>query len=402
MKQKSLVSLSVFIIALAVVVISLISVIFPTFVLRSTSDIKDNTINLFELGLWTIPFFIINSILFGLTITYYKKKLPFTVYKTIKLILNFEISPRISFMVVLILLMAYVGFSAGELRQEDVWQDFIVTKDATDNWSVDGGQGFLLGFKYFLLHYSLIIFKNIRIIPFISSMFMLILAYYFTTEITKKRFAGIISLIIILQSNNFLTYNSSPTYSSFWIALYLLSLYLVLKKWYLSPIAYMWSVFSKGLTVVFLPMVFFFIYRSDIPRRIKIWATIPYGIILILFIVASTTPFIPNLIPPISFDYHSFWLGFTSLSSELRFDGLVLIFLLPLTVGLFIASRRGIIYADSVLILIMGSLLSSPLLGGLTPIILEPYRQIPLIIFFAMGCGLIFSKKLSSGPNYFP
>ena len=45
------------------------------------------------------------------------------------------------------------------------------------------------------------------------------------------------------------------------------------------------------------------------------------------------------------------------------------------------------------------TLFSSPLLAGLTVITLEPYRQIPLVIFFAIGVGILFSNKLSNGSN---
>jgi hypothetical protein len=37
--------------------------------------------------------------------------------------------------------------------------------------------------------------------------------------------------------------------------------------------------------------------------------------------------------------FDEFWLGFTSFSYQLRFDGMVLVFILPLIVGLFVAAR---------------------------------------------------------------
>ncbi|MBI1827904.1 MAG: hypothetical protein HY222_07885 [Thaumarchaeota archaeon] len=369
---------------------------------RLTSDIKDDAINIFELGIWAVPLFVTNLVLLGFAIAYYKKKLPLAITNAIKFILNFETSPRTSFIVILVLFTIFIGLSVGDLRHEETWQDYITAKDATLNWNVDNGDGFIFSFKYFLLYSSLVIFKNIRIIPFISSIFLLILTYFFTAEITKKRFAGIVSLIIVLQSNNFLTYSSSATYSNFWILLYLLSLYLMLKKWYLSPIAYIWSVFSKGLTIVFLPMMLFFIYSSKIAKRKKILLTIPYGIFSIFVLIDSNISYLPQFVPPVSFYYHNFWNGFTSLPSQLRSDGLVLVFLLPLIVGLFIASKQGKLYANSIMILIMGVLLSFPLLAGLVQYTLEPYREIPLIVFFAIGSGLIFSKKLSSGPDNRP
>ncbi|MGI0082467.1 MAG: hypothetical protein ACREAG_04100, partial [Nitrosopumilaceae archaeon] len=73
----------------------------------------------------------------------------------------------------------------------------------------------------------------------------------------------------------------------------------------------------------------------------------------------------------------------------------VLIFLLPLVMGLFIASRRGMMQADSIMVLILGMLLSAPFLQGFTDFTNQPYRFVPLIVFFAMGVGTILSKKTS-------
>jgi len=65
---------------------------------------------------------------------------------------------------------------------------------------------------------------------------------------------------------------------------------------------------------------------------------------------------------------------------------------LPLIVGLFFTSRHGFREADSITFLILGMLLSAlliPAFGMAT----QPYRFIPLIVFFAMGVGILLSKK---------
>ena len=93
-----------------------------------------------------------------------------------------------------------------------------------------------------------------------------------------------------------------------------------------------------------------------------------------------------------SFEFEEFVSGFTTLAFQLRIDGLVLVFLLPLTIGLFIKSRQGFKEADSILVLIGGILLSAPLLVGFTQFNLQPYRWIPLITFFAIGVGVLLSK----------
>jgi len=70
----------------------------------------------------------------------------------------------------------------------------------------------------------------------------------------------------------------------------------------------------------------------------------------------------------------------------------VLVFLLPLTIGLYLKSRKGVIEADSIMVMIAGILLSVPLLTGFSYFNIQPYRWIPLIAFFAIGVGILLSK----------
>jgi len=176
---------------------------------------------------------------------------------------------------------------------------------------------------------------------------------------------------------------------------YLLSLYVINKKsWHLTHIIYIFSLLSKPLTAVFLPMTLFFTYNSKIPSKRKVRILIPYTIILVSIVVASLAGVktVQNFHP---FDYGTFWIAFSWLASELRFDGFILVFLLPLTVGLYLKSRQGFTHADSILILIMGTILSHPLLVALTFHNILPYRYITFIVFFAVGVGILFSKKIT-------
>jgi len=252
----------------------------------------------------------------------------------------------------------------------------------------------------FLNNTSLQIFENYKVIPFIASIALLVLTYFVTVEMSKKRFAGIISVVIVLQSKVFLIYDTSVAYPNFWILFYLLSLYLIFKKWPLSPISFLAGAISKAFTAAFLPMTLFFIYRANIPKQKKVKSVILYGVLIILGITLPS--FMGTSILDLhsaanvgEFSAHDFWGGFTSFSSSLRFDGLILLFLLPLTLGLFHASRSGILHADSIMFLIFGMLLSAPLIEGFSNFINEPYRFVPLVVFFAMGTGILLSKKVT-------
>lgn len=122
-----------------------------------------------------------------------------------------------------------------------------------------------------VVHYSLIsaslnILGNIRIVPFIESIAVLVLTYFITKEITQKRFAGLVAMVIVLQSSLFLKYDTDYAYTNAWTLFFVLSLYLIQKRqWHFSIVSYVLSILSKELTVLFLPMTFSFIYTGLFP-----------------------------------------------------------------------------------------------------------------------------------------
>ena len=381
-----------------VVLISLIPAIFPVLLLRTFGGFEDVVgINPFERGEWAYPLLVTNLILLFIGILYLKNRLGQLITKPIKFIFNFEVSNRVAFLVIVILIGFYITFSVGELFDGKFQPDFKIhfrpwlkIYSPTDFNSTPIEYHLL----FFLETTSMQVFENYKVIPFIASITLLVLTYIVTVEISKKRFAGIVSMVIVLQSNVFLMYDTSVSYPNFWILFYLLSLYLILKKWPLSPISYVASIVSKPLSAAFLPMTLFFVYRTNISKKKKIYILISYGITVglgIIFLASSNQ----SLTSINEFQNHDFWSGFSATYLSLRFDGIVLIFLLPLTVGLFIASRRGIRHADSLMFLIMGILLSAPFVQAFSGSINVPYRYIPLIVFFAIGTGILLSRKVT-------
>jgi len=145
-------------------------------------------------------------------------------------------------------------------------------------------------------------------------------------------------------------------------------------------------------TAAFLPMSLYFILRSNISRKQKmITAGITAGIIFAGG-VASIGGFSTTETEE-EFDAKEFWMGFTSFSYQLRFDGLVMLFMIPLMVGLFLVSRSGIKHGESIMVFISGMLLIAPILTGFTNQTNQPYRFVPLVVFFAIGVGVLLSKR---------
>jgi len=400
-REKScLVNWLIFLPTLGFVLITLTSILFPAFLIRTLSVLEDNAgINPFETGIWFYPLLITNFIIFGGWFLYFKKRLPSPITKSINFIFNYEISSKLAFFVIMIIIGTYVTASVGELFNGEFLPDYYFRGESNlENYDFTkiGGVGLDRHFGFFLTTSSMQLFGNYKVIPFIASISLLVLTYFVTFEISQKRFAGVVAMLIVLQSGVFLFYDTTVVYPNYWVVFYLLSLYLVYKKWPLSPISYVLSVTSKGLTAIFFPMTLFFIYRANITKQKKIRLAISYGIIVLLgagIIFFMGQSFGPVDVPISGFNSHDFWAGFAAFSSSLRADGLVSLFLLPLTVGLFVASRKGVSHADSIMFFILTMLLLGPLLLAFSDHHNVPYRFVPLIVFFAMGVGVLLSKR---------
>lgn len=395
------VSVAVFLATLTAVLISLVSVLFPALVVSSVSNIPQGAglesllPEPFEIGVLAVPLVAANIISGVVAILYFKKVLPQPLLKAIDFVFSFEVSKRTAFVVMVVLLAIYVIATAPEITSEETWLDYKAVKERVQTWTVDDmTKSFDVHIRYLLLAVSLDWFGNIRLLPFVASIALVVLTYYITKEIAKKRFAGLVAAVLVLQSNLFLSYDTSATYDSLWVLLYLFSLYMIYKRWaLLSPVSYILSIPSKALTALFIPMSLFFIYRANMPKKRKIYTAIIYAAMAAIGL-AVVSAFNINLAgTAVAFNGVAFWQGFTSMAFQLRFDVLVVLFLLPLIAGLFIASRHGITQADSIMALIAGILFTAPLLTGFTDQTNQPYRFIPLVVFFAMGAGTILSKR---------
>lgn len=402
--RTSILSYVIFGFSISLVLLLCVSIIFPALIESTTSEFKEfpfytQQVEPFEVGALAIPFVIINLIILFIGIMYYKK------YFSLNRISNFDISKKIATISIIIILSAYIIASVPEFEtnEETKFDDYIemekrLNEAIRDNRftvedAINGNQNYSVGephVKYTLLLISEKLFGEFRAIALIASAGLLLATYLIVNEITKKRIPGIFALVLVLQSNIFLNYDTSATYSNFWILFYILSLYLIIKKWQISPIVFLFSIFSKALSVIFLPFTIFFVLNSTKGKK-RMYLGIFYGVLIIggLFTATNSKILFDDTITYLP---ENFLKGFESFSYQLRFDPIILIFLLPLTIMLFLKSLKGFHHANSVQILISGFLLIPPLLITFTQQTNEPYRLIPLVVFFAIGVGTMFGK----------
>ena len=403
MEQKAfsnVLSYLVFLSTISIVIISLFAIIFPGFFISIYFPYNVEIVP-FEPSIWLIPVSSFSFVFLVLGFVYYKRKLPVQVYKCIQFILNFEISKRITVILGIIIFVFYIGFSVNELsiNEEEQFPDYGILKTALQIWPSTESDDIYVQeqnsryVRMLLLVSSIEIFQNIKILPFVASISLLIVTFFLTYQISHKRFSGIVALLIILQSHTFLFFDTVAVYENFWILFFLISLYLINRKWQLSSILYLLALFSKAFIFVFFLPTIFYIYRARISSRKKIWAMCSYGgVILIILTVFSFGDSVYGDI--INISDSEFFLALNTLGYTLRYDVFIILSLLPVTIGLFFTSRRGFLQADSILVLILTSLLAGPFISMLTGFyFVLPYRFLPLIVFVAIGVGVFLSKK---------
>jgi len=404
--KSSLLSYGVFAFSVSIVLLCCVSVIFPALISSTTSEFKQfpfytPQVDPFEIGTLAIPFVILNGIVLLIGIIYYKK------HYSLNRVFDFDVSKKITTVTVIIILTSYIIASVPEFEKSEEFEDFIgmekrLSESIRDNRftfedAISGNPNYSAiepHVKYSLLIISEKVFGDYRVIAFFASIGLLIVTFFIAKEITKKRVPGIIAMLLVLQSNIFLTYDTSSVYSNFWILFYLLSLYLVLKKWQLSHIAFVLAMFSKLLSTVFLPFTIFFVLNNTEGKKRR-YLLIVYGVIIIAGLFT-----ISNLFEDTNITYlpENFLKGFTQFSYQLIFDPIILIFLLPLTITLFLKSLKGFHQANSIQILISGFLLTPPLLITFSQQTNEPYRLIPLVVFFAIGVSILLAKIKQDEP----
>ena len=403
MAQKAfsnVLSYLVFLSTISIVIISLFAIIFPGFFISIYFPYNVEIVP-FEPSIWLIPVSSFSFVFLVLGFVYYKRKLPVQVYKCIQFILNFEISKRITVILGIIIFVFYIGFSVNELsiNEEGQFPDYNILKAALQIWPSTESDDIYVQeqnsryVRMLLLVSSIEIFQNIKILPFVASISLLIVTFFLTYQISHKRFSGIVALLIILQSHTFLFFDTVAVFENFWILFFLISLYLINRKWQLSSILYLLALFSKAFIFVFFLSTIFYIYRARISSRKKIWAMCSYGgVILIILTVFSFGDSVYGDI--INISDSEFFLALNTLGYTLRYDVFIILSLLPVTIGLFFTSRRGFLQADSILVLILASLLAGPFISMLTGFyFVLPYRFLPLIVFVAIGIGVFLSKK---------
>lgn len=383
----------IFLSCLTVVIISFSSLIFPALLIEISNDVVKKNVNLFEFGKWSVPLIVSNIIFIGGYILHKKNKLPLKIAEIFNFINDKDISKRKTLVILLVLFSIYSVFSIDELyREEFELGDYKSLPDTAKNFKIESISS-TIEIRYFLLHVSYVVFNNIRILPFVASIALLLITYFLTFELTKKRLSSLIAFIVLLQSNLFLLFDTTATYENFWTAFYFFSLYLIFRKPSFSAVSFFFSM-AKPLVITYLPISIFAISTKKNSTQNKTILLVSYGIIILIILVAFLTNNLPHTSTlNIDFNYNRLISSFNELGNSLRFDNLILVLLIPTLIILGnksgeIKNRINLIFVGIFFVII-----SQPIMYSLIGMTLQPYRFIPLIVFCAIGIGMMFSNS---------
>ena len=383
--------------------ISLLSVVFPALILTEFGNITTNLYDKFETGNNALVLILGNVIIFSLGYVYKKNKIA-NFSSFVNKIRNFDISKKQSLIIGTIILVVYAAITSPELTLDEAlqWGDYDILTSALETFpeTTSGDQiqdeqnsRFV---RMILLGFSQDYLDNIKILPFISSIILIALVGLTAFEISQKKIAGLIAMLVLIQSYTFLEYDTIAVYENFWVSFFLFSIYTIHKKWHLSGIFYLLSVFSKAFSTPFLILNVFYVIRSELNSKTKLRIIISYGIIILimlgLFAMGNTI-----YDDVVHIDFNRFMNSLSDFSSQMRYDHFMLVMILPITIGLFFTARAGLIQAESLLFFISVLLLAGPLVALLTDFyVILPYRFIPLIAFFSISIGVVIFKNTKS------
>lgn len=330
-----------------------------------------------------------DMILISLLLATRVEKFRHTITDNARKILHLQLPTKVAYFILVVLVATFVLLTFDNLTDQERYGDLYYADDAVENFPEHFDWMGVV--KVAIIFTSQQVFGDIGMIPYLGSLSLLVVTYFFVLQFTGNRVAGLISVAVLVQSTTLLNFSGSAVRDSIWVLLYLLSLLVVRRKWYLSPTIYVLSYFSKVLVISYLPLSLFYLYRSSVSIDTKIKAIIPYCILLIGGLVFALFISRNISLEPVSLPSFSFLVR--SLSSYLSYDSWIMPFFLPVITGLFLHSRRGILKNDSIIFLIIGITISYALLAVFTDNLYEYYRLIPMVVFLAIGTGCLFVRS---------
>jgi len=312
---------------------------------------------------------------------------------------GFDLSKDWTFVFMIVIIGMYIGISFNELWLDECEGvgscfDYDRRMSRLYVWDVDWIENdFRHSLHFLLLETSYQLFQNYKVLVLASSVMLLVVTYLLTVNLAEKRLAGIVSVGVVLQSSIFYTYDTSVTYPSFWALLFIFALYLsTTKRWYVSVVPYIFSVPAKAITILFLPaiLIFEFFYNRKAFYIFSVLAGI--GVVLIFSIKQFSVPALGGLVVIQEIHLRKFAGGFVSWMWQGFADDQSTLLILVVTGFLLLMNWKKIKNSKPVLLLVLGMILTSPILTGMSTYSIWPYRMLPLVVIIGVMAGMLVAN----------
>ena len=212
----------------------------------------------------------------------------------------------------------------------------------------------------------------VKLFPFLFSIGILFMTYLLTKQLSGKS-GALLAVSIVASSNLFRLFDTSAAYDNSWILFIMVSIYFM-KRQIVSFPSFIASIFCKPLSILFVPSLIFLSLKNKrlglLYMAIGLVGVLSMGSIYDGF---NSSEFLNGL---------GDWWYFL-------FADLYMVVLVPTVMFLLAIFRKFTILVLMLNVIIMGAIVE-----GFTIINNEPYRYISLIVFFAVGVGILVEKVL--------
>lgn len=305
---------------------------------------------------------------------------------------TFDLSRKTAYALVIIILFGYMMGAGYELLWNVDYLDYNRQKLAVEAWSPEKIlQSNSLHVRYALDKLSIEVFDSPKVVPFAASVALLITVFFFAKDISGRYIGGVLALAVLSSNNLFKFFDTSGVYENYWVLFYVLSLYVLGNRWQLSPVFFILSVFSKPLTLAFLPTTFLWIYYSSLSSAKKVILAVTYVVPILAFYLSSV--YLDYITTKAQFVLPLFIDGLTSWWYYIVAD-----WWMPAAVPAMMMLMLALAAKRTPWALLCGVGLVNMALSGIVQgfaydVENEPYRYIPLVTFFALSIGVFFRIK---------
>ena len=235
--------------------------------------------------------------------------------------------------------------------------------------------------RYWFNCFSEKVLGNDRVVPFAFSIGLVYLVYLLGHYITKDRIIGLISSTAFSINPLLTMYDTSPTYDQIWAFFVILSVVLLYKKPFLTPLVYPLAIASKILAISYLPVFVYTILSEPIKHK-----KLTLGLLVLVITIGIIT--VMALGPEYKLGFHPERLGVAVLQLLIH-----LTVLLPI-LGIFalflvmFKAKTKIIGTRIVYVWMIWILLTTLMIFVFSGHMQYSYRYVPFAAFMSVFIGI--------------